>query len=126
MPRLPVDGTRVREVRITLGGKERELLDSLATSARIKSLDYNKLLEFLDDPKKIIEVMYSIATLAEILGIETGLPTIADVPEVIEWFATRDVRGEQAAASGKQSVFELLRDFLTGQGDFEGTFPGGY
>ena len=126
MPRLPVDGKKVIEHRITLGGKEREILDSIATSARIQSIDYNKLLDFLDDPTRIIQVMYSIATLAEILRIETGLPTIADVPEIIEWFATRDVTGEQAAATGKQSLFQLLKDFLSGEGDFEGMIPGGY
>jgi hypothetical protein len=70
--------------------------------------------------------MYSIATIAEILGIETGLPTAGDIPEIIEWFATRDVTGEQVAASGKRSLFDLLKDFLTGTGDFEGTLPGGY
>jgi hypothetical protein len=126
LPRLPVDGKKVIEYRLTLGGKERELLDSLATSARIQSIDYNKLLEFLDDPTRIIQVMYSIATIAEILGIETGLPTAGDIPEIIEWFATRDVTGEQVAASGKRSLFDLLKDFLTGTGDFEGTLPGGY
>jgi len=32
MPRLPVDGTKVREIRVTMGTKERELLESAITA----------------------------------------------------------------------------------------------
>jgi len=32
MPRLPVDGVKVQELRITLGGKEREILESASTA----------------------------------------------------------------------------------------------
>jgi hypothetical protein len=70
--------------------------------------------------------MYSIATIAEILGVETGLPTVADLPTVYNWFATRDVTGAEAAASGNPTLLETLKDFLTGSGDFEGFAPGGY
>ena len=38
MPRLPVDGQKVIEHRITFGGVEREVLRSLALSYRIESL----------------------------------------------------------------------------------------
>ena len=39
MPRLPVDGKRVIEHRISFGTKERQLIEDLTTSARIASID---------------------------------------------------------------------------------------
>jgi hypothetical protein len=114
------------EHRITLGTKERELFQDISTSYRIQSLKVPEMLEFLDDPEDVIQLMYSIATIAEIFGIETGLPTVADIPAVVEWFATRDVTGQQTSSSGGQSLIQLLTDFWTGSGQFEGTSPGGY
>ena len=126
MPRLPVDGKKVQEFRITLGTKEREIADSIASSLRLASIDQDRIIQTLYDPTKIIEIMYSFATIAEILGVETGLPTVADLPKVYEWFATRDVTGERASASGQPTLLQTLKDFLTASGDFEGTIPGGY
>jgi hypothetical protein len=123
---LPVDGKKVQEFRITLGTKEREIADSIATSLRLASIDQEHILKTLYDPTKIIEIMYSIATIAEILGVETGLPTVADLPSVYNWFATRDATGELAAVSGQATLLQTIKDFLTGSGPFEGTFPGGY
>ena len=126
MPRLPVDGKKVVEHLITFGTKERELIQDLSTTYRIQSLKIPEMLNFLDDPSRVIQVMYSIATIAEILGIETGLPTVADLPAVVEWFATRDVTGQQAATTGNPTLWQTLTDFWSGSGDFEGTWPGGY
>tara|TARA_R100000808_G_C2149777_1_gene158294 strand:+ start:426 stop:806 length:381 start_codon:yes stop_codon:yes gene_type:complete len=126
MPRLPVDGNKVVEHRITFGTKERELIADLSTSYRISSLRIPETLEFLDDPEDVIQLMYSIATIAEILGIETGLPTVADIPAVVDWFTNRDLLGQQTSESGNPSILTLLTDFLTGSGQFEGMIPGGY
>lgn len=123
MPRLPVDGKKVVEHRITFGTKERELIQDLSTSYRIQSLNIEGMLDFLDDPTRIIEVAYSIAVIAEMLGIETGLPTPVDV---LHWFTERDVTGAKVSESGNQSIWTLLTDFWKGEGDFEGTWPGGY
>jgi len=38
LPRLPVDGTKVIEHRITLGGKERELLESTLTAYSFRNV----------------------------------------------------------------------------------------
>ena len=122
MPRLPVDVDTVIEHRITFGTKERELLQDISTSYRIQAIDYNQLLNFLDDPSRVIQVMYSIATIAEILGIETGLPTVADLPEVISWFLERDATGALTSESGNPSLWDTLTEFWKG----EGTWPGGY
>ena len=85
MPRLPVDGKKVIEHRITLGTKEREIFDHISTSIRINSIDSKVISDIMTNPLQIIQIMYSVATIAEILGIETGLPTVGDIPEVIAY-----------------------------------------
>jgi hypothetical protein len=70
MPRLPVDGKRVIEHRITLGGKERELLADLATSYRIDSISGNdSVVEVLGDGTKVIAALGTLGALLELLGI---------------------------------------------------------
>ena len=90
MPRLPVDGKKVIEHRITLGTKEREIFDHISTSIRINSIDPKVISDIMTNPTQIIQIMYSIATIAEILGIETGLPTVGDIPDVVAWSKTYD------------------------------------
>ena len=121
--RLPVDGKKVIEYRITLGTNERQIAEDISTSLRIKSLDPKAILEILDDPKKIITIAYSIATIAEILGIETGLPTAGDLPEVYEWFAKRGIKQDEARSEDNPSIFDLLKNLLSGE---YGGYPGGY
>ena len=123
MPRLPVDGKKVIEHRITFGTKEREILADLSTSYRIEALKVPELLNFLDDPSKIIEVAYSVAIIAEMFGFETGLPTPVDL---LHWFQERDATGAKVSESGQPSLWDTIRDFLTSSGDFEGLWPGGY
>ena len=38
MPRSPVDGKKVIEYRVTLGGKERQLLDEVTTAYQVKNI----------------------------------------------------------------------------------------
>ena len=70
MPRLPVDGKKVIEHRITLGGKEREILADLATSYRIDAIAGNdSLVEVLADGGKVIAALGTIGAILELLGI---------------------------------------------------------
>lgn len=70
MPRLPVDGKRVIEHRITLGGKERELLQDLTTSYRIDAISGNdSVVEVLGDASKVIAAIGTLGALLELLGI---------------------------------------------------------
>ena len=70
MPRLPVDGKRVIEHRITMGGKERELLADLATSYRIDAIVGNdSVVEVLSDTTKVIAAPGTLGALLELLGI---------------------------------------------------------
>lgn len=94
MPRLPVDGDKVREIRFTMGTKERQIAESLATSARLSSIDQDRIIQTLYDPLKIIEIAYSIATIFELFGIETGLPTPVDT---VQYFDEKNLKAASQA-----------------------------
>lgn len=84
MPRLPVDGKKVVEHRITLGGKERDLVESLAGSVRLMAITGDvPISEILSDPIRVITIVESIATLLEIFGIETPIWTPVDAKQRI-------------------------------------------
>lgn len=111
------------EHRITLGTKERQLLEDISTSYRISSLDPVGAAKILEDPTRVIQIGYGIATVIEMLGIETGLPTPVDLQQ---WLTERDAAGQRISESGQKSLWQNITEFLTGTGDFEGTWPGGY
>ena len=70
MPRLPVDGTKVIEHRITFGSKERMLLEDLTTSYRIDAISGNdSIVEVLADGGKVISMLGTIGAILELLGI---------------------------------------------------------
>ena len=70
MPRLPVDGNKVSELRITFGSKERMILEDLATSYRIDSISGNdSLVEVFSDTGKLIGALAGVGALLELLGI---------------------------------------------------------
>ena len=71
MPRLPVDGKKVVEHRITLGTKERDLLQDLSTSYRIKSVAPSVATALTD-----ATALYALASIYEML---TG----KDIPGII-------------------------------------------
>jgi hypothetical protein len=109
MPRLPVDGKKVIEHRITLGTKEREIFDHISTSIRINSIDTKVIAKIMSDPKQIIQIMYSLATIAEILGVETGLPTVADIPEVIAYI--KELQSSREFNVASRTYLSLLDRF---------------
>lgn len=70
MPRLPVDGNKVIEHRITFGSKERMLIEDLATSYRIDAISGNdSVVEVLADGGKVIGALGTIGAILELLGI---------------------------------------------------------
>ena len=87
MPRLPVDGKKVQEFRVTLGTKERELLEDLTTSFRIQSfLESDVVQTMTKSPLHMIAFIESILTLIEFFGIETGFTTPVDA---YDWLKNR-------------------------------------
>lgn len=123
MPRLPVDGKKVIEHRITLGTKERDILQDLATSARIHSLDPKMITGLLEDPLRLVQLAYGIATALELIGFETGLPTPGDLPELYTYLTQKDAMGQEASKTGNPSIIELVKNLLSGE---YGGYPGGY
>lgn len=70
MPRLPVDGKRVVEHRITLGGKERELLADFVTSYRIDAITgTDSIVEVMADGTKVIAALGTLGAILELFGI---------------------------------------------------------
>jgi hypothetical protein len=70
MPRLPVDGKKVIEYRVTLGGVERDALKSLVMSKRIESLaGEDGILNELGSVDDIIGKLAVIGFILELLGI---------------------------------------------------------
>ena len=70
MPRLPVDGKKVIEYRVTLGGVERDALKSLVMSKRIESLaGEDGILNELGSVDDIIAKLAVIGFILELLGI---------------------------------------------------------
>ena len=127
-PRLPVDGVKVQELRITLGTKERQLLQDVSTSYRIQSLDVEGMLRILEDPTRIVQIAYGIATVLEMFGIETGLPTAGDLPELIQWLREkREYTDPYTGETGlRRSFWDVLTQLWTGELVPGGSWPGGY
>ena len=101
MPRLPVDGKKVIEHRITFGTKERDLLEQFVGVQRTSAFLGEDGLALIDDPKKLILMVETIATLLEIMGFETPIPTPVDAYEFLE----------QMKLTRKTWDVDLRRDF---------------
>tara|TARA_R110000751_G_scaffold78670_1_gene158773 strand:+ start:411 stop:782 length:372 start_codon:yes stop_codon:yes gene_type:complete len=123
MPRLPVDGKKVIEYRHTLGTYERQMLNDIAVSYRISAIDPAVIIKVLEDPLKLVQIAYSVATILEMFGFETGLPTPADIPELIEWFQNKGIKQDSPKSETNPSIWELLQNLLSGE---YGGYPGGY
>jgi len=104
MPRLPVDGKKVIEHRITFGTKEREIIESLSTSYAIKSV-FPSFATILTDAT----ALYAIGVLIEII-FKVDLPYI---------YTTDD------AQQLWQSLKESLQTLEVDRGMREGSLVGG-
>ena len=117
MPRLPVDGKKVIEHRITLGGVERDALKSLATSTRINSLaGDNGILDELGSIDNITAKLAVIGFILELLGI-TDLANFDDdgrvkAYEIISSIKERaDEKGVTRTAA--QATIDIISEALT-------------
>jgi hypothetical protein len=64
MPRLPVDGKKVQEFRVTLGQYERERIDTLVTGLTIRNVG-QPLVALLSD----VSALLALLGIADVLGI---------------------------------------------------------
>ena len=107
MPRLPVDGKKVSELRITFGSKERMLLEDLSTSLRIMAITGDvPITEILSSPTKVITLVEGIATALELVGIETPIPTPVDAYDFLV-----KINEKRKANPGGWWDVDLRRDF---------------
>ena len=86
----------VYEVRFSLQDKEREMADSLIAILGLQTvpkmldgLGVEHIAKMMDDPTRIVQVMYSVALILEAFGIETGWPTPFDYAD---WRAAYDAK----------------------------------
>jgi hypothetical protein len=107
MPRLPVDGKKVSEMRITFGSKERELLQDLSTSYRIKSV-LPSVAEILKDGT----ALYALGSAYEILTCN-DLPFLVNPMEAGEfWEGLRNMRSQEERTEAAHSVVGGLGNLL--------------
>ena len=119
MPRLPVDGKKVIEHRISLGNVEREALKSLAFSYRIESLaGENGILDELSSVDNIIGKLATIGFLLELFGITDVFDfddnAIAKAKEIKD----KIVRNEKDAVAANKARADLenqaVKDLIFG------------
>lgn len=119
--RLPVDGKKVQEIRFTLGTFERQQLESLVTAVQVeritKGVNNIATADLFQSPVKMILFIEAAATLLEILGIETPIPTPVDAYE----FLSRKREEYSTEETGSQSILDLLQTLWS-----SGGYPGGY
>ena len=126
MPRLPVDGKKVIEHRITLGGIEREALKSLAASARITSIaGDNGILDELGEIDNITAKLAALGFVLELLGI-TDLFNFDDdgrakAFEIIQRVSKNAEEKGVTIAAGKATIDTLVEILSLGKFD-TGTF----
>ena len=84
MPRLPVDGKKVIEHRITFGTKERDLLDEISMSYRIQAITgEDSVVEVFSDFGKVLAVAGTIGGLLELLGVTDQFDFDDDVKALV-------------------------------------------
>ena len=116
--RLPVDGKKVIEHRITLGGTERQALKDLALSYRVRALAGDEgILESLTDLDNVVGIMATMGFLLELLGItdifdfddEAKAKAVSIKNKIIE-NEKRAIENNKARA---QAENDLVRSFLS-------------
>lgn len=100
MPKAAPDQVVIH--RIEFQESERRLLENALLAYSVgragdlaQGLGVPEIAKMLDDPLKIIQVAYSLATVMEFFGIETGWPTAADAAG---WYSERQSKLERMQA----------------------------
>jgi len=93
--------TSTEAIRIELQTREREMLEQYLAAYTLgragvlaEGLGVPEFVKMMKDPKEVVEFLYSVAIVAEALGIETGLPTPVDA---VQWFQEYQARSAQMA-----------------------------
>ena len=125
MPRLPVDGKKVQEIRFTLGTFERERLDTLISTLAFKNVA-TPTVSLLNDTTGLIALVAIIDQLFGYQILQSGTETIDDLITDLNNFnlkrkANRDANAVLSDYTGDGIITSLLK-FLEGIGDTQKTF----
>lgn len=113
MPRLPVDGKKVIEHRITLGGVEREALRSLALSYRIESLaGEDGVLNELGSVDNVIGKLAVVGFVLELFGITDIFDFDDDAKAKAMNIKEKIVQNEKDAVAARQAISDAERDLI--------------
>ena len=113
MPRLPVDGKKVIEHRITLGGIEREALKSQATSARITSLAGDDgILNELGSVDNVVGKLAVVGFLLELFGITDIFDFDDEAKAKAMNIKDKIVENEKQSIERRKAVSQAERDFI--------------
>lgn len=113
MPRLPVDGKKVIEHRISLGGVEREALRSLALSYRIESLAGDDgVLNELGSVDNIIGKLAVVGFLLELFGITDMFDFDDEAKAKAMNIKDKIVQNEKDAIAARQALSDAERDLI--------------
>ena len=113
MPRLRVDGKKVIEHRITLGGIEREALKSLATSARITSLAGDDgILNELGSVDNVVGKLAVVGFLLELFGITDIFDFDDEAKAKAMNIKDKIVENEKQSIERRKAVSQAERDFI--------------
>ena len=115
--RLPVDGKKVIEYRITLGGTERQALKSLVNSARIQSIaGEDGILNELGSVDNVIKILATFGFLLELFGITDIFDFDDDAKAKAMKIKDRLLENEKQAIENNkaraQAENDLVRSFL--------------
>jgi len=125
LPRLPVDGKKVQEIRFTLGTFERERLDTLISTLAFKNVA-TPTVSLLNDTTGLIALVAIIDQLFGYQILQSGTETIDDLITDLNNFnlkrkANRDANAVLSDYTGDGIITSLLK-FLEGIGDTQKTF----
>ena len=113
MPRLPVDGKKVIEHRITLGGVEREALRSLALSYRIESLaGEDGVLNELGSVDNVIGKLAVVGFVLELFGITDIFDFDDDAKAKAMNIKEKIIQNEKDAVAARQAISDAERDLI--------------
>jgi len=116
--RLPVDGKKVIEHRITLGGTEREALKSLAASFRIQSIAGEEgVLDSFKDVDNVIGILATTGFILELFGITDIFDFDDDAKAKAIKIKNRILENEKQAIENNkaraQAENDLVRSFIS-------------
>jgi hypothetical protein len=98
--------SKVEELRITLGTKERMLAEEAISVMRTKAFLGDDGLSLIDDPVKLIAMIETIATILELFGFDTPIPTPVDAYEFLQ-----GVKDKAKTRASDAWDVDLRRDF---------------